>query len=147
MIYNINNNMETKQLLHIIPCVSEFEGRIKEVNQEELDNAGFWYLHGDLADLFYFDKAIMTNCKTLGLLKPCIYDEYDKDSKLINKLYYNGELDCEVEGCDKPCVAFLYTTYEVNDKQWMQRGLICIKEDKQSCEYARRKMIQKAIIL
>lgn len=136
--------MENKQLLHIIPCTSQYESEINQVNKGELDNAGLWYLHGSLEKLFGFDKAVMTNCKALNLSKPFVYDA---NKEPINKLYFNGEIDCEVEGCDKPCVAFLYTTNETNETTWIQRGLVCIKEDTEACEYARQKMNEKAKLL
>ena len=131
-------------ILHIIPCIPEYENKIEEVNKDELDNAGFWYLHGSLVDLFHFDKAIMTNCKSLGISKPFVYDN---EKEPINKLYYNGEINCKVEGCDKPCIAFLYTRNETSDTEWLQRGLVCMKEDIDACNYARKKMIEKSILL
>ena len=132
-----------KPLLHIIPYIPEYEDKIREINKDELDNAGFWYLHGSLEEMFKYDKAVMTNCKTLGLLKQFVYDEKEKP---IGKLYYNGEIECEVEGCDKPCIAFLYTINE-SGNHWTQKGLVCLKEDKRDCDYARKKMIEKRIIL
>lgn len=135
--------MENKTLLHIIPCIPEYENRIKEIDKEELDNAGFWYLHGSLVDIFHFDKAVMTNCKTLGLKKTCTYDN---DKEPISKLHYNGEIECEVEGCDIPCIAFLYTR-EYDDQYWIQRGLVCAKDDIDACNYARKKMNEKSTLL
>lgn len=130
--------------IHILPCIPEYYDRIEKTNKEEQDNAGFWYFHGELEKQFRFDKGTMTNCNTLGISKPFVYDDNEQP---VNKLYYNGEIDCEVEGCDKPCVAFLYTTNETSDTKWIQRGLVCIKEDTEACNHARKKMKEKSIIL
>ena len=142
--------MENK-ILHIIPEIPKYKDDISKIDIEERDNAGLWYLHGSLENMFHFDKAIMTNCKTLGISKPFIgasnpFNIEDKD-KPINKLYYNGEIDCEVEGCDKPCIAFLYTRNETSDTEWIQRGLVCLKEDEDACNYARNKMKLKSCVL
>ena len=132
-----------KQLLHIIPYIPKYEDKIKQVDKEELDNAYFWYLHGSLVDIFHFDKAVMTNCKSMGISKTYTND----NGETINKLCYNGGIECEVEGCDKPCIAFLYTRNNINGMPWMQRGLVCIKDDIDACRYANEKMIKKSKLL
>lgn len=131
--------------LHIIPDFGneEYSKKIENTSKEERDNAFFWYLHGKLEQKFNFDKAVIINCNTLGLSKPFQYDE----DITINKLHLNGVVDCEVEGTDEPCVGYFWVVNEYDDKNWQQRGLVCLKSDKEACQYAEKKMNEKARIL
>lgn len=136
------------KILHIIPDLyyvgsEDYSKKIESIPMEERDNAGFWYLHGELENKLGFDKAVITNCKTLGISKPFQYDE----DITINKLYLNGVVDCEVEGIDEPCVGYFYVSEERSENNWLQRGLVCLKSDKKACQYAEKKMNEKSIIL
>lgn len=133
------------KVLHVIPDnYNDFtwQEKIKAIPVEERDNAGLWYLHGELERKFNYDKATITNCKTLGLSKPYEYG----DNQFINKLYLNGTINCEVEGADEPCIGFFYTIQETDETHWIQKGLVCLKNDTNACHYAEKKMIEKAII-
>lgn len=131
--------------LHIIPDLyyagsEDYTKKIENVPMEERDNAGFWYLHGKLEELLGFDKAIISNCKTLGISKPFKYG----DNLTTNKLYLNGIYPCEVEGIEEPCVGYFWATDEVDGYRWMQRGLVCLKSDETACQYAEKKMNEKS---
>ena len=143
----MKKNNKTK-VLHIIPDVhyigkTNYADMIDNLPEDERDNAGFWYLHGELENKIGFDKAVISNCKTLGINKPYKYGE----ELTINKLYLKGIYHCEVEGIKEPCVGYFWTTDEVNEHSWTQRGLVCLKSDKKACEYAENKMNEKAYVL
>jgi hypothetical protein len=132
------------KVINIIPFIPTNYRRINEMDSSEQDNAMFWYFHGKLQDIVGYDKGVMTNCKTLGILKPFVYDT---ERQAISKLCYNGTLECKVEGIDKQCTAFLYTVQEHGNDFWIQRGLVCLNEDEEACKYAEKKMNTKSLIL
>lgn len=133
-----------------------------DIRPEERDNNSWWYLHGDLQSFVGYDKATVTNCKSGGFSKETIDwadIEGDQVMKIVSKnprheMYLNGEVDVEIEGISRPCKGYFYTTNErtVYYKSkpydfWMQRGLVCFADDKEACEYAKRKMSEKSRIL
>lgn len=136
------------KVLHIIPDThyignEDYSEKIESIPMEERDNAYSWYLHGKLEERVGYDKAIITNCKTLGISKP----SNASDGITLNKLYFNGVADCEVEGIDEPCVGYFWVVNEYDDKNWRQKGLVCLKSDKEGCHYAEEKMSEKARII
>jgi hypothetical protein len=129
-------------ILHIIPAIPKYEESIESIDDTELDNAAEWYLHGELESIVGYDKGVMTNCKTLGLKRR--YKIPNEESR--SKLHIDGEYKCTVEGIDKPCTAFMYTYGEYKDN-WVQRGLVCLSDDADACNYARNMMEKKSLIL
>ena len=123
-----------------------------EIPVEERDCNSWWYLHGKLAEIVGYDKAMATNCKSGGFAKDTInWSEIDGDTVInvsdkipTHKMYVNGIIDVEIEGINEPCVGYFWTTY---DKKiywegkaydfWEQRGLVCLKSDEEGCKDAK----------
>lgn len=111
----------------------------RDIPMDERDNNSYWYLHGKLEDFVRFDKATVTNCLSGGFAR-----RVDYVSRLhSHEMHFNGVVDVEIEGIDKPCKGFFYTTddqtYSKNGEvveSWKQRGLVCFADDKEACEYA-----------
>lgn len=133
-----------------------------DIDPSERDNNSWWYLHGELQNYVGFDKATVTNCNTGGFGKETIYWTDISGNKVISiasedpqiQMYFNGEVDVEIEGIDKLCKGFFYVTNEhkiyYKDQEylyWEQRGLVCFADDTKACEYAKKKMNQKSQIL
>ena len=130
----------------------------KDIPLEERDNNSWWYLHGKLEDFVGFDKATVTNCKSGGFARQTI-NWTESDGKEIHsvlnenpyfEMYFNGIVKVEIEGIDRPCVGFFYTTSEQElvykgktFPYWKQRGLVCFADDIEACEYARSKMTKR----
>ena len=134
----------------------------KDIPNEEKDWNSWWYLDGELEDFVGYDKATVSNCKSGGFAKETInWKEIigDKvvlvhEDKPTTEMYINGEVDVEIEGIDRPCKGFFWTTDECTVyyqdkpyKHWKQRGLVCFADDKPSCIKARAKMLLRKHIL
>ena len=134
----------TNKTMNIIPinCGGDEFNKKYDQYKGNTDNCGFWYLHGELENKCGYDKAIITNCKELGLYRDTIIDK----DKVEQKMYANGAYECKVEGIDEPCVGYFYTTNE-HDKTWIQRGLVCLKSDKDACQYAQKAMKERKYFL
>lgn len=123
----------------------------KDIPLEERDNNSWWYLHGELENYVGFDKATVTNCKSGGFARKTINATIiagDIVERVVNEepyyeMYFNGVVDVEIEGIERPCKGFFYTANErqctykgVAYPVWRQRGLVCFADDKEACEYA-----------
>lgn len=133
--------------------------KYEDVPKDERDNNSWWYLHGKLEDEVGFDKAFATNCKSAGYSKETLDWSSIKGNQVTEVfsetprlcIYANGEIPVEVEGIDKPCIGFFWTTEEKeifwkykSYPYWSQRGLVCFADDEKACEYARKKMKEKS---
>ena len=133
-----------------------------DIRPEERDNNSWWYLHGKLQSFVGYDKATVTNCLSGGFSKETI-DWADIEGSIVTKIYseiprhemyFTGEIDVEIEGINKPCKGYFYVINEreVHYKEksypiWEQKGLVCFADDKEACEYAKRKMNERSRIL
>ena len=122
--------MQENKTIEMIPCNGKYNKELDSVPLEETDNAGYWYLHGQLAGITGHDKAVMTNCNTLGLLRET--NQTYSNGKPCRKLHLNGVFDCRVMGVDEPCRGYFYTIDE-GEKKWTQRGLVCLQSDISAC--------------
>lgn len=104
---------------------------IENIPHEERDNNSFWYLHGKLEEFVGYDKAIAINCKTLGISKfSYLFGDFE--------MHFTGIIPVKIEGIRKACIGYFWTDDFISDGEeaWNQRGLVCFKDDKDSCEYA-----------
>lgn len=134
----------------------------KEIPKDEMCHNSWWYLHGKLEELVGYDKAITTNCKSAGYSKETIdWSEIHGnevksvfEDKMIPVMYVNAIIPVEIEGIDKPCVGYFWTTdeYPIYWKEqsypyWNQRGLVCFEDDKEACEFALEKYLTKTTMI
>ena len=134
---------------------------IDDIPRNERDNNSWWYLHGELESLVGYDKAVVCNCKSGGFGKETIdwseisgnevLSVHSENTKMC--MHINGIVDVEIEGIDKPCVGYFWTDREKSiywkRKEygfWNQRGLVCFKDDEESCAYADKLMREKPLI-
>ena len=109
-----------------------------------------------------YDKAITVNCKSAGYSMYTVdWSEISGDrvvsvfsDNLRSVMHVNGIIPVEVEGFDKPCVGYFWTTEEREVEWkgkkypfWNQRGLVCFADDKEACEYAKKKYEEKSDML
>lgn len=138
--------------------------KYEDVPEEERDNNGWWYLHYKLEDIVGYDKATTSNCKSAGYSRKTIRWSEISGNK-VNKvrgndpenyynIYINSIVPVEVEGVDKPCVGFFWTTDEhdiywkdIAYPHWYQRGLVCLMEDINGIEDAYNKFLEKTTVL
>ena len=135
----------------------------EDIPVNERDNNSWWYLHGELQSFVHYDKATVTNCESGGFgvetINPRKLDgdqveEIDEENPTCYMIHLDGIVEVEVEGIDKPCIGFFWTTksrcYEKiywKDEPyewWEQRGLVCFKDDTEACKYAFQKYREKA---
>lgn len=131
----------------------------EDIEIDERDNNSWWYLHGELEHLVQFDKATVTNCKSGGFGMPTIYatEIYNnivksimEDHPIVFKMCFDGIVDVEIEGIDRPCVGYFWTSNHRNVywngktyHKWEQRGLVVFKDDVDANEYAMKKYKEK----
>ena len=142
-------------------CAEKPEGTrdIEDIPMEEQDWNSWWYLHGELEDIVHYDKAVVTNCLSGGFAKDTINwsmidgDEVKgiTDRKPRHMMCVDGVVDVEIEGIDRPCKGYFWTCHHMTVywegkafKVWEQRGLVCLADDEEACEYALRKMKVKS---
>ena len=131
-----------EKILKIIPCVDDYKEKLKSINPEELDNAGLWYLHGELESLLHFDKGVITNCKSLGLLKECEIEGEEP----FQKLHLNDIVKCKVDGIEGDCTGFFWTI-DRDEDYWCQRGLVVLDSDTEWYNDATKKYEEKRKML
>ena len=134
----------------------------EDIPMKEKDWNSWWYLHGKLESITHYDKATVTNCLSGGFAKDTINwesiigDKVEKlaDYKPTHMMCFDGIVDVEIEGIDLPCKGYFWTTnyrtvywkrkpYQI----WDQRGLVCLADDEEACEYALSKMKDKSDML
>ena len=165
----MNNNMsKNKNVLRMIAdgLFDSHEALMERYNaipRDERDNNSWWYLHGRLEEDVHYDKATAVNCRSGGYSLETVHwreihgttvTEVSPESETIWRLHLNGEVPVEIEGIDKECVGFFWTSEKEdvtwNGRQypyWNQRGLVCYADDTEACDYARRKMQERSAIL
>lgn len=136
--------------------------KYEDIPEHERDNNSWWYLHGKLEELVGYDKAIAINCFSLGISKETLHwssihgDNVTEvyDEKPYYRMYFNGKISVEIDGIDKPCIGYFWTTDESpiyykrrKDLYWCQRGLVCLADDKEACRYAALKMQERTRML
>lgn len=134
----------------------------EDIPVEELDWNNYWYLHGELESFVQYDKAYVTNCLSGGFSKEtinysCIIDDEVQslaENMPKHAMCFDGIADVKIEGIDKPCIGYFWTdnyrtvAYQGESYQtWRQRGLVCFIDDKEGCEYAKKKMKEKSAAL
>lgn len=131
----------------------------ESINKKEVDGS-WWYLHGDLEDKISYDQGVAYNYVELGLYKETPDwsmirgNEVTElhSNELRKRMYFNGIIDVEVFGINEPCVGYFWTVDKsditnLDGKKyphWEQRGLVCLKSDKQGCEYALKKYNERS---
>ena len=161
--------MSTK--IKIVP--DHLQGAEKIVKQARKDNPcnldrnSWWYLHGQLASKFDYDKGVMLNLSEFpqyvkksvefSILKGGTTDVDEFKDRYM--AHINAVVPVEVIGESEECVGYFWTVREyiahAYDKNgnvksfpiWEQRGLVCLKSDKWSCDDAYEKYIQRAEML
>lgn len=98
----------------------------------------FFYLHGELETLLGTDKGIIANARKNGLVRNY---RHITDAPHINGIYR-----CIIDGIDKPCIGYFYTD-DLNERDWLQRGLVCLESDTEGRAYAKDCMEEKDTIL
>lgn len=171
---NIMDRKERKD--NKLKLVSWYDDNYKSIikKAEESNNvayADWWYLHGKLENIFGYDKASIINAKecpqyirklpntsSLGS-DGNIWKGKTSEFEFIPYLYLNGIIDCEIIGVNEPCIGYFWTTNEspleitndsgevFRDIYWHQRGLVCLKSDKEGCEYALKRYKEKVKFL
>ena len=136
---------------------------VNSVPMDERDNNSGWYLHGKLESDIGYDKAIAINCKTAGYSRETInwkfifgtrVSEIFEKKPLIHKMHLNGEVPIEIDNISKKCVGFFWIEdygniiwQEREYPYWNQRGLVCYADDAEACEYARRAMNNRSVMI
>lgn len=123
-IMEITMDKNQVQDLIIIPDLKKNRRKIRTISDEEFFPAGWWYLHGQIQDRVGFDLAVISNFKSALQGAPHI------DSVVTCKVYHNGKY--------LPCIGYFWI-----DCNQHQRGLVCLKRDREAREDAYQKMRQK----
>lgn len=135
--------------------------KYEDIPKDEKDHNGWWYLHGKLDEFVGYDKATTTNCHSAGYSKQTVnwaqisgtrVDHLMNDGELLRwEMCVDGIIPVEIEGIDKPCIGYFWTTDHhniiYNEKEypyWMQRGLVCFEDDEKGREDALKKYYNKA---
>jgi len=141
-----------------IPIITKLE----DVPRKERDNNSWWYLHGELDEFVGYDKATAVNCFSIGVSKETLNwssicgnkVEEVFDEEPYYRMHLNGTIPVEIEGVDKECIGYFWTTDEhdiyYKDKAypfWWQRGLVCFVDDTEACAYAQEKMNERTTFL
>lgn len=131
----------------------------EKLKNGDLDQNSWWYLDGELERRCGYDKATVYNLSEFPNLRKETLDwsaisgdcagvrSYTKHYEM----HADGEFEVEVYGVTEPCIAFFWTTRErmvktdkgISFKVWDQKGLVCMKTDKEAIERARRKRMER----
>ena len=127
-------------------------------NKYNLDRNSWWYLHGKLEEKFGYDKAVVINLsefpeylgKTLEW-KTIIGDHSDVDEFIESKVMkVNGIIPVKVSTVIENCIGYFWTTDEqeitatnkrgekLKFNTWAQRGLVCLENDNEANNYAKK---------
>lgn len=154
-----------KGVLKMIPITPDGDGykKYNNIPLNERDNNSWWYLDGELVSLVGYDGAAVTNCKSGGFgietinpleIEDDQVEKIDEENPTHYMIRLDGIVEVEVEGIDKPCIGFFWTTDHqtiyYDDKPyewWRQRGLVCLKSDTEAIKCAQRKYRDKDYIL
>lgn len=137
-------------MIYIIPSplVDKEDFNLKEKTRgfKEVDAPHFWYLHGALQEKFHYDGAYMF--VDYGTWKTDKVQFLDNKSFGTRTYLTPGIHDVVVEGCDKPCRAYIW--HQKNGEDTLMRGVvIMISTDKKTgladLEYATKLYIEKPV--
>ena len=110
----------------------------EDIDPNEREYAGFWYLHGKLQELIGYDKATVTNLRE---------GEFGNDSKEYGYMMcVDGIIPVEIEGILEPCLGYFWTI-KLTEDYWIQRGLVCFESDLEGCKYAESEYNKKSNML
>ena len=146
---------------------NDYDKIIEEAGDENLDHSSGWYLHGMLEDLCHYDLATIYNMsdfpediKITLRYKTMINDKTDVEKlDYFGKSYLHGIQPVEVYGVQEECVGYFWISDEreciasilsgnSGDHRkfmnWYQRGLVCLKSDKEAIEYAKQKYAENS---
>lgn len=156
-----NIEKKTKKLKIICNWDPEFDKVVtkEKIENGDLDRNSWWYLDGRLERECGYDKGTVYNLSEYPNLRKETLDwssisgehaEVRSYTKHF-EMHANGEFEVEMYGVTEPCIAFFWTTRErmvktdkgISFKVWDQRGLVCMKTDKEAIERARRKRAQR----
>lgn len=157
--------MRREKKLKIISTRDEdYDTIVTKAGHDNLDHSSGWYLHGKLEDLCHYDIATIYNMSEFPedrretLMRKI-------DSGKINphlKSYLHGIYPVKVYGVSEECVGIFWIADEQvktascfygnsGDHRkfidWDQRGLVCLKSDKEAIEYAKQKYIENISLL
>ena len=131
---------------------------LKTAGDHNLNHSSGWYLHGRLEELCYYDLATIYNMsdfpedirKTLRWNTMINNKATVSEFKEITKSYLHGIYPVKVYGIQEDCIGYFWITDEeecvVSNNlgeerkftNWNQRGLVCLRSDKEGIEYARK---------
>ena len=161
-----------KKVLKMVNCCHKDVTNVcSQYSEKGRNRNSWWYLHGELESASStenpYDKAIMLNLDE--------FPEYTKemlnwheirngvsrepDPQFFQDVHINGIVDVEVYGVDEPCVGYFWTNDRgtctnidkdgntIEFEMWEQRGYVCLKSDKASCEEAREAYCERKTCL
>lgn len=155
-----------KKKLKMISFRNEDHDRVIEASEDNnLDHSSGWYLHGKLEELCHYDLASIYNMSDFPenikttLRWGTMIDDKTTVERLdyFGKSYLQGIYPVEVYGVSEECIGYFWITDErecvasvINSgdhrkfTNWMQRGLVCLKSDKEAIEYAKQKYTENS---
>ena len=153
--------MNMKKLKMICDWDKDYNKIITQEKYEngDLDRNSWWYLDGRLERECGYDKAIVYNLSEHPNLRKETLDWSSISGKHAEvrgyskhyEMHADGEFEVEVYGIKEECIGIFWITRErmvktdkeISFKVWDQRGLVCMKTDKEAIERARRKRAQR----
>lgn len=132
----------------------------KVVTSDNKIEGDLWKLYGKVANECNTDKGIMYYSPFTWMM-PYIDETFQKEDgkwyaetdgeKMVTITKLNGEYEVEIYGCDKPCIGYFWTEEDssisvkvpggtFNLPNTKQLGLVCLKSDTESCDYAKQQM-------
>lgn len=163
--------MTEENKLFLIPSNNDLVN--SENHRYKLIRSDGWYLHGKLEGIVGIDLCYLISSPDIKkYLKrvPKIVGCYTSNGKVISITdgkffkefpYINGVVECEIVGVIEECIGYFWTIQEKpmevytkeGDKPfysgifWKQKGLICLKSDKEGIEHAEDKFRKRAEFL
>lgn len=158
----------------ILKIISDRNPNLNEVltsaGDDNLDHSSGWYLHGRLEELCHYDLATIynmsdfpENIKTTLRYQTMINDKTSvRELDYFGKSYLHGVYPVEVYGIQEECIGYFWISDErecvasifhgnSGDKRkfinWKQRGLVCLKSDKEAIEYAKKRYSENSSYL
>ena len=157
-----------KKTIKVISDQNENRDKIlMEAGDNNLDHSSGWYLHGKLEDLCHYDLATIYNMTDFpGETRETLrWGTMINDKTLVEKLdyfqksYLQGVFPVKVYGVREECIGYFWVTDERECiasaipgnsgdrrkfKDWMQRGLVCLKSDTEAIEYAKERYAENS---
>lgn len=93
------------------------------------------YAHGEAEDLCDRNQGEEWMAPDIiGSMDGSVYD-----------IKQDGEVPCTVYG--EPAILFIWSDGRFGDGKRWPHGLVCLKSDTKSCEYARKAMLEKRLVI